>query len=165
MSARIKIDVRQIRGPFGDVVIKPTQQGHIVGVISFQGLKRRRVTGHAAKPQVLAGIWQLPTQPQDAASGIQLIASQIEVLSEDLKSVHRFDWRCRLETVIEKAGAGFFKVEGVAIVRDRYITSREELVKLLCQHPVVLRVFLVPWIVGKRTNRDLAIIQPFVGEG
>lgn len=165
MAASIKIDVWQVSGPFGDVVIEPLEEGYVVGIIPFHRLKRCSRTTQTPKPQVLPGVWQLPPKTKNATGGVKFIACKIEMLTKYLERIDLAEWRCGLEAVVEKPGSGFFKVEAIAVVRNRNITGAQKLVQFLAQHPVIFRIGLIPWEIGKGMHRDPAVSLPLVGKG
>lgn len=147
IAADVEIVIGKIRGPAFDMIIKPVKEGHIVSVIFPHQVESRPIPSHARKPKMLSGVWQLTTQPQHSTSNIKLIAVQSEVLPQDFKSVDSSEWRCWVKAVIQKTGAGFFEIECVAVVGDDNIRTREDLMKVLTQSPVVFGACLVPWII------------------
>ncbi len=66
--------------------------------------------------------------------------------------------------MIEKSSVGFFEIEIVAVVGNRYITRAKEFVKLLDEHLVVLDVLLVTGIIWQRSDDNLTPVTPTVGE-
>ena len=164
MTPRIKIEVGKIDGPWLDVLIERVKQDNVVSIIPTHLGPGLTVPPHTAKPEVLSGMWELTPDAEKSTSGVQLVGVQSELPPQDLESVYFLERWGRLQLVIEKAGIGFFKVEVVAIVGNRYVTRSKELVQLLDQNPIVLDVLLVTGVVGERTDRDFLDIGPAVGE-
>ena len=164
MAARIEIQVGKIWGPWSNIFIEGRKQGHVVGIIPAHFGPGLAVTAHTPKPKMLAGMWDLPTNAQETASGIKLIAVQSKLFAKDLKGIHRPVRRWRFQLVVDKASVGFFKIEGVAIVRHSNITSREQFMQLFNEHPVILDISLIPFEVWKSPDCNLLITRPLVGK-
>lgn len=164
MTAGIEIEIRKIRGPGGNVLVKATEEGHIVSIVPFHHAPGPRITIHAAKPEVLAGVWELPPETKERTSSVKLVAIQLECPAKNLESVYSPKRWARLKAVVQKAGLGFFEIEGIAIVGNRNIATREDLMKILCEHSVIFGATLVPWIIRQRSHGNGFIALEFVGK-
>ena len=164
MAAGIEIQVGKIRGPWPYVFIEGRKKDHVVGVVPLHPGPGLAIPVHASKPEVLPGVWNFPTNAQETARGIKLVAVQSKLFAKDLKGIHRPVRRWRFQLVVDKASVGFFKVEGVAIVRHSNITSREQFMQLFNEHPVILDISLIPLEVWKSPDCNLLITRPLVGK-
>ncbi len=164
MAARVKIEVREIRGPWLDVIIKRAKKHYVMGIISAHQGPGLSIPPHTAEPEVFPGVWKLTPYSQESAGGVKLIGIQAELFSEDFKRINGAVRRWRFKLVVNKSGVGFFKVEGVAVVSHSYVTRTEELMQFLDEHPIVVDVRLIPFIVGQGSNSDLFVIGPAVCE-
>ena len=164
MTTRIEIQVRKIRGPWLDVVIKRVQEHHVVGVIAAHLLPRSGIAPHAPEPEVLPGVCYLAPYAKEATGGVKLVAIQAELLPKDLKGVHGAIRRWGFKLVVNKSGVGFFEIEGVAIVRDGDIATAQELMKILNQESVVRQVLFISRVFWEGFDSDFTVALPTVGE-
>jgi len=164
VAAGIQIEIRYIRGPWLNVVVKGRQEGNVVSIVTTHHGPRFAVATHASEPKVLSGVWELPSKTEKPARGVKLVAVKLKVSPQDFESIDGLEGRWRFKLVIDKAGVGLFEVEGIAVVSDGNITRAENLVQLFYQEPVVLQVLLIPLIIGKGSDRYGALVRPAVGE-
>ena len=162
--ASIEIQIGEIRGPWPDVTVKRIKKHYVMGIITAHLGPGVPISSHAAEPQVLPGVWKLSPYAQESASGVKLIGIQAELFPQDFKRVDGSIRRWRFKLVINKAGVGFFEVEGVAIVSNSDITRTEELMKFFDELPIILEVSSVSGEVGESPDNCLVLTLPSVGE-
>jgi hypothetical protein len=66
--------------------------------------------------------------------------------------------------MVDKAGVGFFEIEGVAIVGDRNIASTQQRMKILCKKPVTLEVLFKTWVIRQSPHGDNFFISPTISK-
>ena len=164
MTPRIEIKVGKIRGPWLNMVVERVKKNYVMGVITAHRRPGLLVTSHAPKPEVLTGVWHLTPYAEEAAGGVKLIGIQAELFPQDFKRVHGAVRRWRFKLVVDKSGVGFFEIKGVAIMRDGYVATTQELMKILDQEAVVRQVLFISRVFWERFDSDLAISGPSVGE-
>ncbi len=164
MAARIEVQVGKIRGPWLDVVVERVHKYYIMGIIAAHLRPCLRVTPHTAKPEVLPGVWKLTPYAKEATSGVKLVGIQAELFPKNLQSVDGTIRRWRLKLVVNKSGVGFFEVESVAIVRDGYIATTEELVEFLNEEPVLIATLFISGVVRESSDMNLVFPLPLVSE-
>ncbi len=164
MAARIKIEVRKIRGPWLDIVKELVKQGDVMAVITAHRPPRLGVPPHTPKPEVFPGVWKLTPYAKESAGGVKLIAIQAELLPQNLEGVDGAVGRWRFKLMVNKSGIGFFEIEAIAVVSNGDIATAEELMEVLDQEPVVGEVLFVTRIVWEGLDRYLATALPAVRE-
>ncbi len=164
MAAGIEVQVGKIRGPWLNVVIERVRKHYVMGVITAHHVPGFEIPTHTPKPEMLAGVWKLPSYTQESAGGIKLVGIQAELFPEDFKRVDGAVRRWRLKLVINKSGVGFFEVEGIAIVSNGYITGTKELMEFFYEHPVVIEIFFVPSIIREGSHCYFTLPFPAVSE-
>ncbi len=164
MAAGIEVQVRKIRSIGPDIIKKFIKQHYVMGIITAHSLPGFGITPHAPEPEVLPGVWKLSPYSQESAGGIKLIGIQAELFPQDFKRVYGAERRWGLKLVVQKAGVGFFEIEGIAVVSDGYVTRTEELMEFFNKSPIVIEILFVAGEVGQRLNNDLALVRPAVGE-
>ncbi len=164
MTARIKIEVWEVRGPWPDVVVERSEKGDVVGVIPPHLGPGFTVPSHTAEPEVLSGVWKLPSYAKKSTGVIELIRIQLKMLPEDFESVDGFKRRRWFELVIYEPGVGLFEVKGVAVMRNGNVALAEELMKVLYKQPVVLKALLIARVIRESFDSDPALVRPPIGE-
>ena len=163
MAASVQVEVRETRGPWPYIVIEGRKQGHVMRVVPLHPGPGLAIPIHASKPKVFPGVWDFPAEPQERAGGIKFIAVQLEMLPQDSERVYNSGWWQRFEIVMEEAGVGFFNIKG-RVVSDYNIRNTKQLMEVLDQGPVTLKVLLKAGIVGKCFNRNVPLSIPTKGE-
>ena len=164
MDSSIDIQIGEVWGPWSNVLIEGRKKDHVVGVVPLHPGPGLAIPVHASKPEVLPGVWNFPTNAQETARGIKLVAVQSKLFAKDLKGIHRPVRRWRFQLVVDKASVGFFKVEGVAIVRNRNITRAKDLMEVLYKEPVILQVLLVARVVWESPDGNFLFPGPTISE-
>ncbi len=164
MPAGIEIQVRKIRGVWHDVVIERIKKHYVMGIITAHQGPGLHVAPHTAKPEVLAGVFKFTPYAKESAGGVKLIGVQAELFPQDFKRVNGAVRRWRFKLVVEKSGVGFFKVEGVAIVSDNYITTTKDLMEFFDKSPVIIEGLFVSRVVRQSADCHLFAITPTIGE-
>lgn len=164
MTAGIEIEIGEVRGPWANVLIEGRKKGHVMSIIPAHLGPGFSVSVHTSKPEMFAGMWELPANTKESASGVKLIAIKLEMLSEDFEGIDLFVRRWGFKLMVDKPRVGFFDIEGVAIVSDRNITRGDQLMEILYEQPVILEAILVSRVVRQCLNSDASFIGPSVGE-
>ncbi len=164
MTAGIEIQVREIWGPWFNVVIERVKKHYVMGVITAHLLPRLPVTTHTAKPEMFSGVWKLTPYAKESTGGVKLIGIQAELFPQDFKRVNGSVRRWRLKLVVDKSGVGLFKIEAIAIVRDGYIAGTKELMEFFDKEPIVVEALLIDRIIWKSADYYFFAITPTVGE-
>ena len=163
MATRIKIEVRDVRGPRFYVSEQGRQEGDVVGVVTPHLGEAFTVAAHATKPEVLTRMWDFAPEPQCATGAIQLIRCQLEVFPKNREGINRAKRGRWFELVVEHPCGTFFDIEG-CIMGDENIARADELVKLFYQSPVALWVLLKSGIIWKRPDGYSTFTLPSVRE-
>ncbi len=164
MSACVEIEVGEISGVWQKIVIESKQEPNIVRVIEHEFTPRLSLAPHAPKPQVLPGVWELASDPEQGAGKIQLVATKFEVFSEDFEGIDGPETWGRFQLVVEKPSVGFFKIEGVAVVGYTDVALAEQSVKVLCELSIILEAMFIARVVRQSLYCDGAFIHPTIGE-
>ncbi len=164
MTAGIEVQVRKIRSIGPDIIKELIKKHYVMGIITAHRLPRLEVSPHAPEPEVLPGVFKLTPYAEESAGHIKLIGIQAELFPQDFKRVDSTVRRWGLKLVVQKAGVGFFEIEGVAVVSDGYVTRTEELMEFFNKSPIVIEILFVAGEVGQCFNNDPLLVRPTIGE-
>ncbi len=164
MAAGIEIEVREIRGPWLNIVVQGIKKHYVMGIITAHDGPGLTITPHTTEPEVFAGMWKLSPYAQESTGGVKLVGVQAELFPQDFKRINGAVRRWRFKVVVDKPSVGFFKVEGIAIVSDGYIAGTKELMEFFDKEPVIVEALLVERIVRKSADGHLFAITPTIGE-
>ena len=164
MAARIEIEVREINGPWFNVLIQVKEEIHVVRVVPPHDLPRFFVPTHTPEPEMFPGMWELTPDTKISAGRIKLIAIKLKVFSQNFEGVNRSVGWWRLKLVIDKAGVGLFEVEGITIMSNGDITLTEKFVEVLNERAIVLEALLIPGIVREGANSYRPLVRPAIGK-
>jgi hypothetical protein len=81
VAGRIKVEIGKVRGPWLNVIIQGHKKGHVVSIIPAHLGPGFFVAAHASKPEMLPGVWELPSYSEEATSSVELIRIQLKMLS------------------------------------------------------------------------------------
>ncbi len=164
MMSGIEIEVWQVSGPWFDVVKEGMEESHVMRVVPPHFCPSFAVSTHTREPQVFAGVWQLPPQPEKGTGCIKLVAIELEMFPKDLEGVDLLEWRSRWKIIVYKPGIGFFEIELITIVGDGDLAGAKQLVKFFHQETVALERCLIPLIVGEGSYGHFLFASPLVRE-
>jgi hypothetical protein len=77
--------------PRPELEINPLQQQHVTRVVSLHDTPGVRVPGHAAEPQMLSCMRELPTDPERSTQVVQSVAVELEIPPGDLEGIDRLE--------------------------------------------------------------------------
>lgn len=164
MAARIQIEVREIRGPWLDIVIERREENNVVRVVFSHKGPGGVVSAHTTEPEVFTGMWEFAAYAEETAGDIKFIGIELEVLAENLKGVHRTKRGRRFKLMIQHPSRGFFEVEGIAIMSDGDIAGTKDFMKVFYQSPVIFQILLIPWVIREGFDGDSVLVRPSVGK-